>query len=166
MPSPGSYTGAQGRPRTAAPLPMRLSDHVYHRVVGGIMAGEFAEATRLPAELALAQRFGVSRVVVREAIARLREEGLIVSRRGAGNFVGAQPDRAVLRFAPLGSISDIEKCFEFRAPIEAEAAYFAACHHDQETLARIFTALKELGEKTAGREIGALAECGPPPSHE
>lgn len=144
----------------AAPEAPRMSEHVYRQIVSGIVAGEFAEGTPLPAEHDLAQRFGVSRTVVREAVARLRNEGLIMSRRGAGNFVGAQPDRVVLPFAPLGSISDIERCFEFRAPIEGEAAYAAARCSDPAALARIGAALRELDKAVKERGIGAREDYG------
>ena len=71
-----------------------LSDVAYEQILADIMDGVFAENARLPAEGALAERFGISRPVVREALARLRDDGLIVSRQGSGSYVTARPARA------------------------------------------------------------------------
>ena len=60
----------------------KLGDIVYDEVFALIANGEFAENTRLPSETELGRRFGASRPVVREALARLRDDGLIQSRQG------------------------------------------------------------------------------------
>ena len=52
-----------------------------------ISAGRLVPGDRLPTEHALAKSFGVSRTVVREAIAQLRNEGIVESRQGIGAFV-------------------------------------------------------------------------------
>jgi DNA-binding transcriptional MocR family regulator len=54
-----------------------------------IAQGELRAGLRLPSERALAARLGVSRVTVVRALTRLRLEGLIVTRHGAGTFVAA-----------------------------------------------------------------------------
>jgi GntR family transcriptional regulator, phosphonate transport system regulatory protein len=52
-----------------------------------IVVGSQAPGTKLPAEGALAERFGVHRNTVRQAVAALAAEHLVVSRRGSGTFV-------------------------------------------------------------------------------
>src|SRR5260370_40326816 len=64
----------------------RLADQLAQRIATLIDRGEFAEGGRLPAESELADRFGVSRPVIREALSRLRVIGMIVSRRGSGRY--------------------------------------------------------------------------------
>jgi DNA-binding transcriptional MocR family regulator len=54
-----------------------------------VVQGELHAGMRLPSERALAARLQVSRVTVVRALARLRLEGLIVTRQGAGTFVAA-----------------------------------------------------------------------------
>lgn len=56
-----------------------------------ITAGARHPGDRLPTEADLAARFGVNRHTVRRALLTLAEEGLVVSRRGAGAFVAAAP---------------------------------------------------------------------------
>jgi GntR family phosphonate transport system transcriptional regulator len=52
-----------------------------------IVTGSKTPGTRLPAEGELAERFGVHRNTVRQAVAALAAEHLVVSRRGSGTFV-------------------------------------------------------------------------------
>jgi DNA-binding FadR family transcriptional regulator len=88
----------------------KRSSAIYHQIVELIVTGEFAVNNRLPSEIELARRFGASRPVVREALARLRDDGIVVSRQGSGSYVKQRPDMAVLHFAPFGSIADIQRC--------------------------------------------------------
>jgi DNA-binding transcriptional regulator YhcF (GntR family) len=52
-----------------------------------IQAGELHPGAALPSEAALSQTFGVGRDAVRDALAALRSEGLVVTTRGIGSFV-------------------------------------------------------------------------------
>jgi len=51
--------------------------------------GVFPAHCRLPSEIELCRRFGVTRPTVRRAIAQLREEGLVSVKRGVGSFVNS-----------------------------------------------------------------------------
>ena len=122
----------------------KLNDRVYDHVLGQIIVGIFPVNSRLPPETRLADQLGVSRPVVREALMRLREDGLIASRQGAGSFVIRRPADDVYNYAPLSSIADIQRCFVFRIAIEGEAAALAARDHDTDGMVRIRNALDEL----------------------
>lgn len=65
--------------------------HLYHQVYTvireWIVAGKIGVGDPLPGENVLAERFGVARVTIRNAIAKLREEGLVEKRHGSGTFV-------------------------------------------------------------------------------
>ena len=136
----------------------RLSNAVYDQIFALIVSGEFSLNTRLPAEAELARRFGASRPVIREALARLRDDGIIVSRQGSGSYVRRRPDDAVLRFVPVSSISDIQRCFEFRAGLEGAAAALAAARAEERDIAEIRTALDALEQCIAVRELGVEAD--------
>jgi len=121
-------------------------DVVYAGILESMSSGEYPENGRLPTETELAQHYGVSRPTVREALSRLRLDGLIASRRGSGSYVLRRPDRNIKRFAPIESIADIQRCFAFRISIEATAAGLAAEYRtsrDLDDLVRSYTQMEE-----------------------
>lgn len=136
----------------------RLSARIYEEILNDIMGGAYSEGDRLPTETALADRFEVSRPVVREALAQLRDDGLIQVRRGSGSYVQKRPNAAVLQFAPLGSIADIQRCFEFRAAIEPAAAHLAAMRRGPAELQALHDGLAALEAAVAGRAVGTEAD--------
>jgi len=123
-------------PTTASPLapndvpapagPVKLSDVAYAKIFGRISSGEYPVGGRLPTENALAILLSISRPVVREALARLRDDGVVVSRRGSGTYVRRVPQPDQARAAPLMNIADMRRCLEFRISLEGETAYRAA----------------------------------------
>ncbi len=121
-----------------------LGDRVYAAIFDEIVRGDLKPGSRLPSESILAERHTVSRPIVREALARLRDHGLIYSRQGSGSFVRQRPDQAVLRFAPVANIADIQRCFEFRASFEGRAAALAAERREPSHLKRIKACYDEL----------------------
>jgi GntR family transcriptional regulator, transcriptional repressor for pyruvate dehydrogenase complex len=149
--------------RTASPPPREVaakrSTGIYDGIFGLIVSGEFAENARLPSEVELARRFGASRPVVREALARLRDDGLIVSRQGSGSYVRRRPDNAVLQFVPVGSIADIQRCFEFRVGLEGAAAALAAERWQAEELAEIKAAFAALETCIRTGQLGVDADA-------
>ncbi len=104
-----------------------------------IRAGRLRSGEKLPTEQELNARFGVSRSVIREAMASLRSEGLVVSRQGSGVFVAdhraGQPFRIVSDEAR--SLSEIENVLQLRLAVEVEAAAIAAEKRSDEDLAQM-----------------------------
>ncbi|MCC7348500.1 MAG: FadR family transcriptional regulator [Variibacter sp.] len=142
-----------------APLrQVKLSEQIYARIFGLIAGGEFPEQFKLPTENELALRFDVSRTIVREALARLRDDGIVISRQGTGTFVKRRPDSAVLKFAPVASIADIQRCFEFRSGFEADMASFAAARADDASIRRIRDALAALDAIVREGSVGTDAD--------
>lgn len=146
--------GAAARPPLPAPKterqrPAKLVDRVFDQLLERINAGNYAPDSRLPGEHELAAQFGVSRPILRDALSRLRDQGLVYSRQGAGTFVSAKAIRAPqLGFTPVKTIADIQRCYEFRLTIEPAAAALAARRRDTAALEKIAAALAELREAT------------------
>ena len=106
--------------KRAGSLVLRVSD-VLRR---SILEGEVGPGDKLPSEAQLTETFGVSRTVVREAVAALRSDGLVEARQGAGVFVLARaPGQAGVDRAKLFSVLEL---LEVRTPLEVEAAGLAA----------------------------------------
>ena len=87
----------------------KLSRGLFEQLAEQIRSGRLAPGSRLPTEEALTRAARVSRTVVREAVAALRAEGLVVTRQGVGAFVSAEPQRAPFRIEPerMQSLADI-----------------------------------------------------------
>lgn len=128
------------------------------RLSADIRGGRLAPGARLPTEQALTSELGVSRTVVREAVAALRADGLVVTRRGSGAFVAdpaAGPFRIVSPRAT--SLSDILNVMELRLAVEVQAAGLAAERAGRKQLAPIRAALRAIGDALQRGE-GAVAE--------
>lgn len=113
-----------------------LTKHVTEALAKQIASQGLQPGDRLPTEREMITEFNVSRTVIRDAIARLREQGMVESRQGAGVFVRA----GVL--PPGGSdhvatISAIVETIEVRAAIEIEAARLAVKRGSPAQLANI-----------------------------
>ena len=133
----------------------RLSTTIYDAILGMITRGDFAANSRLPSESRLSEMYGCSRPVVREALARLKEDGIVVSRQGSGSYVRRQPDPSILDLAPIGTLGDLQRCFEFRANTEPSAAGLAALRWEQDDINRIDAAMGVLERCIADGFIGA-----------
>lgn len=111
----------------------KLSDVAYSEMLVLIREGTWAMNSRLPSEHEMARQFRLSRPVIRQALARLRQEGLITSRRGSGSYLTRSPG-AEKQFPSITSIADLELIVSFREGIEGEAAALAAQRRSKEQL--------------------------------
>ena len=108
-----------------------LTDVAYQGILAFIDRGRLMPDDKLPGENPMAEMLGVSRPIVRQALARLRSEGWVVSRKGAGNFVG-QPQLRSAPFGPIQSVEEVRAFLEFRCVIEGECAAWAAVSENRE----------------------------------
>ncbi len=101
------------------------------RVVAGlkdkIFAGDLPAGEKLPSEAELIEEFGVSRTVVREAVTRLRAEGLVETFQGRGSYVLALPESTAFSIGPVAirTQRDVLDVVDLRLGIETEAAALA-----------------------------------------
>ena len=111
----------------------RLHEQVVQQLVQRIVGGEFSPGESLPTEPDLAQRFGVSRTVVREAVRVLVSKGLVAVRQGSGMWV--QPADRWDHLDPLlifeqvrggGDDALLDELIETRRVLETEIAALAA----------------------------------------
>ncbi|WP_421749059.1 FadR/GntR family transcriptional regulator [Cognatishimia sp.] len=135
-----------------------LSDRAYEAILGMIMEGEIPVGGKLPTEHKLCERLKLSRPVLRQALKQLREDDVIVSRQGSGSYVRRRPEMAVLDFAPVGSIADIQRTFEFRSAVEGEAAFLAATRRSESDLNKMKSILDELDRVIAAGDLGVDAD--------
>lgn len=132
-----------------------LSSQVAHELRKRIENGVYAPGDKLPTEQVLVEKFGVSRTVIREAVATLRADGLLESRQGAGVFVlGPQQSGATLALFSHATdkISDIIEELELRIGIEVEAAGLAAARSSPAQQAEIQVELDQFQQLMAAGE--------------
>ncbi|CAB3771267.1 FadR/GntR family transcriptional regulator [Paraburkholderia solisilvae] len=132
-----------------------MPGRIYTDILNRIIEGEYREGDRLPTEHALAERFETSRPTVREALAQLRADGIIATRHGSGTTVMRRPDPDLRRFAPLESLSDIRRCYEFRVVTESGGAALAAQKADEADLDAIQRQWDNLQQVIRTEGIGA-----------
>ena len=65
----------------------RLSSQISKLILSEIQSGQLTVGDKLPPETELAQRYGVSRTILREAIASLKNEDILESKQGRGIVV-------------------------------------------------------------------------------
>ena len=133
----------------------KLSEHVVSALRDQILGGQIQPGQKLPTEGQMTETFGVSRTVIREAMASLAADGLVESRQGAGVFVLEHPTLAFGSFnQDIRKVSQAINVLEVRMGIEIESAGLAAQRHNAAQEARIqeaffeFDRLLNLGEPT------------------
>ncbi len=136
-----SMTTKPQQPELRRIRPTKLSTEVARQLLELIRSGTFPVGARLPPEKELADRMGVSRASVREALAALGAVGLVESHPGRGNFVRSLPASAGLAepLILLESEAAIQEIIEARAALEPQAAGLAALHRNPEDLERLET---------------------------
>src|SRR5262250_375768 len=114
----------------------RLYELIVQQVEESILKGQLKPGDQLPAERELAQRFGVSRTAVREAVKTLREKGLVEAYTGRGTFVTNGTSQAIRQSLDwMSKVSQHEGTVhlaELRRILEPEIAAMAAPKLDQQ----------------------------------
>ncbi|MFJ4445809.1 FadR/GntR family transcriptional regulator [Pseudomonas sp. NPDC089422] len=144
-------------------LELQRPDTLVDRVVSAIRAeidsGRLAAESRLPTEQQLAEQLNVSRSVVREAVAQLKADGVLIARRGLGSYISQTPAGTVFRFpGSNGRKPDLVQMFEMRLWIETQAAAIAARRRDEQDLAHMAKALQEMLDKRSDFATASAAD--------
>jgi len=148
-------------PDVAAPRARRgnLAQAVVQQLLARIEAGKYAPGERLPSQEELCQEFEVSRTVVREAVASLRQSGHLRVRQGAGVFV-AESLPAALDFGVFAArdVTTALQVLELRIGVEVEQVALAAERRTPATLAAIIAAFDHFNQLD-GSDAAALAQA-------
>ncbi len=118
-----------------------LYEEVYRQIVRLIERQEFLKGAKLPTEMELAERFGVSRPIVRRALDLLREADYVTTRKGSGTVVIRGPAQTGPQFQPLATIADLQQFYEFRVGLEGQTAFTAAARRSEQDLEALAAAI-------------------------
>ncbi|HEV2999965.1 MAG TPA: FCD domain-containing protein [Solirubrobacteraceae bacterium] len=132
-----------------APSPIRQRyEQIADHLAGEIAAGRLAPGERLPGERELAQQLEVGRASVREALAYLQLQDLIVTRRGSGSYVADDAPERIAERAGTGELAPVPDAgpaavLQARLITEPPVARLAAqaAPHDGEELTRLLATM-------------------------
>ena len=132
----------------------RFAERVHETLLHSVLSGQVEPGARLPSEPALAALFQVSRPVVRQALERLKQDGVVASVRGSGTYVREVADLpSGVAAAPSGAdLARILHGMELRLVIEPEAAYLAALRRTPADLQRMAATVEAFERATARGE--------------
>ncbi|MBB5716587.1 FCD domain-containing protein [Sphingomonas aerophila] len=134
----------------------RLADRAYTGIVQIINDEQLATGDRLPSEARLAEMFGMSRTIVREALVRLASDGITEARRGAGSYVKRRPSERLGAHMAMADLAATLGTYEVRFVLEAESARLAAQRRSPE-------ALQAIEERLAALRTALLSSA---PAHD
>jgi DNA-binding FadR family transcriptional regulator len=107
--------------------PRGLTGELVARLTASIVSGKLPPGSQLPTEQEMIAATGVSRTVVREAVAALKADRLVVTRQGVGAFVAEQVRRPFrVEFDEHSTLREVLNVMELRTGVEVEAAGLAA----------------------------------------
>ncbi len=152
-------TPAAAEGRATGPAPSR-PDQLFRAISDDIAKGVWPVGSRLPTEPELCVHYKVSRTVLREAVARLRADGIIDAQQGRGSFVLQHSLRTPFRFDPslAGSLDGILQLAELRLGVEGTAAALAAERRSPAQLAHLRECLAQMERATQDGTSGSEAD--------
>jgi DNA-binding FadR family transcriptional regulator len=145
----------------------RLSEQVLREMQRMIIEDYPAPGSRLPKEAELAERFHVSRIVIREAMKILEDRGMVEVRAGRGTItIAPNPDRVkeslryLFRDQPMPTMEEMELMLELRQVLEETSASLAAVRATKEDLEEIENALESMAGKSGKLKQTLEADLG------
>ncbi|MFT4717580.1 MAG: GntR family transcriptional repressor for pyruvate dehydrogenase complex [Paracoccaceae bacterium] len=123
-----------------------LTSVVAEALTEEIQNGTLKPGAQIKTELELCEHFEVSRTVIREAIARLRSDGLLIAQQGRGVFVSDQVILPKFEISEddLSSLPETISLLELRMSVEIESAGLSAERSSVQDIAAIRTLMERV----------------------
>ncbi|PLX66668.1 MAG: GntR family transcriptional regulator [Denitrovibrio sp.] len=123
-------------------LPAEITSQISHKIKEGI----FPPGSKLPSETQLAKDFGVSRNVVREAVASLRQEGWVITRQGVGAYVAEDFEFKTFKIDSneLDTVEGLRSVMELRIEMEVGGAAMAARRRTTEQIEKLGKIMEQM----------------------
>lgn len=136
----------------------KLSDQVADFIISEIEKGTFKPGELLPSEAELSNQFEVSRTVIREALGRLKYNGILESTQGSRSKVAEEGSTRVFLMNHLeaSNLEEIGYLYEFRAILESEAAALAAKRRTKKDLQKLERLIEALNKAKAEGQDGTI----------
>lgn len=136
----------------------KLSDQISDFFISEIENGTLQPGDLLPSEAELSDQFKVSRTVIREALGRLKYDGLLESSQGSRSKVAENSANRVFRMNRLeaSNLTEIGFLYEFRSILESEAAALAAKRRTEGDLKEMKRIIEVLNQASAEGHDGTV----------
>jgi DNA-binding FadR family transcriptional regulator len=137
-----------------------LSEQVADFLVSEIHKGNLRPGERLPSEPVLSKDLGVSRTVIREAFARLKQDGFLDSKQWVGARVAEPGKQRPFRLEDLNEISlaELSYLYELRVILEGNAAALAAKRRKEKDLKDLKEVLERMDQAVKERKDGTYPD--------
>ncbi|MDQ1159214.1 GntR family transcriptional repressor for pyruvate dehydrogenase complex [Sphingomonas sp. SORGH_AS 950] len=137
-----------------------MADELFAKLEASILSGALQPGEQMPTQKAIAESEEVSRTVVREAVARLEAQGLVVARQGSGVYVAEDARYRAFQVTrnELSELADVIRLLETRLAIETEMAAFAAARRSTEDIAAMRIALRHMAQVSDDPIAAAAAD--------
>ena len=132
-----------------------LHEDILAQLCEAIEQGQWASGSKLPAEQALAQQFGVSRNCIREVMKVLASRGVIEAKPGSGTFLSADAEqllRSARKHEYIFENVNFKELMETRCLIEGQIAYYAVVRGTDEEFAELESLLYDTDDPEARRQ--------------
>lgn len=144
-----------------------LSDDLADSLLLEILNGVYPAGSMLPPEAVLAERWGMSRLTVREAVKILQSKSVLVVRQGSGTQINPVDDWSPLdptlllaRFRHnAGDLELPKKFIEARRLVEVGVAEIAAARRTEEHLAGLVAALGEMKAASKAADVALFVDA-------
>ncbi|HEX9448052.1 MAG TPA: FadR/GntR family transcriptional regulator [Dongiaceae bacterium] len=153
------------RPAILATRARSVQDQVLHDLGLAILRGDYPEDTLLPSEADLAERFAVSRTVLREVVKSLAAKGLLISKTKVGTRIRPQVDWNFFDAEMLAWRLELgldqrflESLYEIRLTIEPAAAALAAIKRSAADLQALQDLIAEMQRPDHSRDSFAAVD--------
>ncbi len=135
-----------------------LTDSLFLKLEAQIKSGTMMPGSRLPPQKDIAELENVSRTVVREAVARLESQGMVVAKQGSGVYVtdDARFEAFQVRRQDVTDLADVIRLLEVRLSVESEMAAFAAARRTTADITTMRSALRDM-ENLADDPVASAA---------
>jgi len=157
-------SGPAAAPAPAAPKARHAADPVFDQLAVAILEGSLPPGSSLPPERELSERFGVSRLIVRQAVHRLADMGLVRVKQGGPTQVVHPNDARDLRVIELvyklgqGAARDVRELIERQFLHGYSLLFLAAKRASKERLRAIAQMASDFADRGAPAEEMVLFE--------
>ena len=135
---------------------VHLPDEIANQLSHLIQSKQLSPGDRLPSERDLCEQFSVSRPVIREALSRLKSEGLVCIKRGVGVFVTEPDPREAIKIqdVDIDEKTTITQVMELISTVEVAATRLAAARRTADDLKQIRRCLLGMEYAIASDRLG------------